>query len=376
MMCRMAHFSTPYGTEAFFALEAPHGLEFQKKLQMLFEQYDAAHRQVGLDANTEVYVRFYLSDIANQVKILNQMLRQRKRLSFVSIIGQPPASRSKVALEAYHVRAKKPIRKNVILKDVVLVSHGGYESLWVKSRPDSPAPISQQTQQLFGQLCKILEAQRASLEDNTLRTWIYVRDIDNNYQAMVDARREVFDTVGLTAGTRYTTSTGIEGVSETPWHLVMMDSLSVRGLKQKQIVYMDAPDCLCPAHEYGVTFERGIRVTYGDRTHYYLSGTASIDREGNTLHIGNVEKQADRTLMNIQTLLNRYGAKLDDLKLLIVYLRDISDTDLVEDFLKSNLSDGLPYIIVQGAVCRPSWLVEIEGVAVSSVADQLFVPFC
>ena len=31
-------------------------------------------------------------------------------------------------------------------------------------------------------------------------------------------------------------------------------------------------------YEYGVTFERGTAVTYGDRRHVFIAGTASIDR--------------------------------------------------------------------------------------------------
>ena len=89
---------------------------------------------------------------------------------------------------------------------------------------------------------------------------------------------------------------------------------------------MSAPDYLCPTYHYNVTFERATQVTYEDQSHYYISGTASIDREGNILYIGDVEKQANRTLIYINALLSKYNADLKDLKILIVYLRDMPES--------------------------------------------------
>ena len=68
---------------------------------------------------------------------------------------------------------------------------------------------------------------RMNLRNNTVRTWIYVRDIDNNYKGMVVARREFFTRIGLTNQTRYIASTGIEGKSIKMQSLVSLDSLSI-----------------------------------------------------------------------------------------------------------------------------------------------------
>jgi enamine deaminase RidA (YjgF/YER057c/UK114 family) len=78
----------------------------------------------------------------------------------------------------------------------------------------------------------------------------------------------------------------------------------------------------------------------------------------------------------VEALLENSGADWDDMKTLIVYLRDVADAPFVRDILSSELPVGLPYVMVRGAVCRPSWLIEMEGIAVSPLCNSRFKPFC
>ncbi len=59
---------------------------------------------------------------------------------------------------------------------------------------------------------------------------------------------------------------------------------------------------------------------------------------------------------------------------LIAYLRDPADFARVDAHLR-NRFPGLPIILVQGAVCRPAWLVEIEGVAIAGNNEPALPPF-
>ena len=89
--------------------------------------------------------------------------------------------------------------------------------------------------------------------------------LDNHYQNMVRARREYFADHGLTDKTRYLASTGIEGGCHVPERLVTVDSFSIGGLKPGQIVRMEAPTPMSPTIVYGVTFERGRRISRDKR---------------------------------------------------------------------------------------------------------------
>ena len=133
-----------------------------------------------------------------------------------------------------------------------------------------------------------------------------------------------------------------------------MDAYTVDGLQPEQIRFLYAPTHLNPTYEYGVTFERGTAVSYGDRKHIFLSGTASIDRYGEIVHPGNVIKQSERMIENITALLNEAGADLNDIMQAIVYIRDTADFARVEQYMKANHPD-IPYLIVRAPVCRPGW---------------------
>ena len=121
---------------------------------------------------------------------------------------------------------------------------------------------------------------------------------------------------------------------------------------------------LCPTKKYNVTFERGTRIAYSDRAHCFISGTASIDKAGDVVHQGDVMRQLERALENVDGLLRSCAASLADMMYLIVYLRDPADFPNVDMYLR-NRFPFLPIIIVEGAVCRPAWLVEVEGIGIT-----------
>ena len=145
-----------------------------------------------------------------------------------------------------------------------------------------------------------------------------MQNVDVNYAGVVRARRELFEHHGLTPQTHYIASTGIEGRHADPNRLVLLDAYAVKGLRPGQQVYLHAKDHLNPTYEYGVTFERGVRVRYGDRSHILLSGTASIDNRGEIVAPQDIEGQTVRMLENVEALLAEAGASAADLAQMIV----------------------------------------------------------
>jgi len=369
-------FSNECGQEHYVALEAPLDLPFEQAMRELMTRYDAALATKGLSRDSAVFLQFHVSDIFTQAQTLRQVLDGAEDSVMVSFMEQAPASGSKVALLAYHLEsAGEPIVKEPN-GEGFLLRHGAYRSLWGRLLPQHKAPSYGQTTNILDTLSAIMRDHGGTVRDNVIRTWFYVRDIDNNYQGMVDARREWFADEGMTHDTHYIASTGIEGSAERVSDLVQTDYLAVLGLDAAQVEYMSALTHLNPTHEYGVTFERATKVTYGDRSHYYISGTASIDNRGKVLHVGDVIKQTERTLENINALLDGYGATLSDMKMIVVYLRDTSDYNMVMNYLNEHMPRETSFIVVRGAVCRPTWLIEMDGIAVKDNGKSDFAPFC
>ena len=298
-----------------------------------------------------VYLRFHLSDIANQAETLRRLLARRLPGAPVSLTGQPPVGGSRIAVEGW------------------LSSRSFSQLKFLLGEDPGEGDAFSQTAKLFRTLAASLP-DGCSVADNVLRTWIYCRDIDNHYSGVVRARREYFDTIGLTAGTRYIASTGIGGDSPRAAQLVMMDSLLFFGDAATQLRYLRAPEFLSPTHLYGVTFERGTRLISHDTSYCFLSGTASIDKNGEIVHPGDVVRQTGRALDNIGALLDEGSASFEDLKLAVVYLRDPADRGIVERVVRRRLGGATPYLIVRAPVCRPGWLVEIEGIAVNGNGER------
>lgn len=363
------------GIESFLTAESPPNLDLAASWKALESAYDGVLRDAGLDLGTEVFVRLHVSDALNQIPLLRDRIPHRRDRGLVAMVGQSPLQSNKIALEAYHVKGRGTVRRRLEPEGHLVIEHGCYRTLWGAFHSCATGSAASQTAELLRQLERVAASHGGSLYDNLLRTWFFVRDIDTNYSGLVEARRELFERCGMTADTHYVSSTGIAGEMQQVHELVALDALLELGLAEGQIGFMTAGSHLCPSHRYGVTFERGTRVTYGDRSHFLISGTASIDREGHILHPGDFDRQVERTLENIEVLLAKEGAHLSDLKQAVVYLRDSSDGPRARSLLASLLPQSVPFIIVEGRVCRPGWLVEIEGIAGTTSRDARFAEY-
>ena len=76
-------------------------------------------------------------------------------------------------------------------------------------------------------------------------------------------------------------------------------------------------------YEKPSSFSRAMRLEFGDVVLLLISGTASIDENGQTVHVGDFRAQLRRTYDNITGLLASEGATWKDIVRTTCYLRDI-----------------------------------------------------
>ena len=375
---KSSSFSSPGGATEFFAfINEPGEPLFSEELLALEKRYVRFFDESAYTETDLVFARIYLSDISNQKEALLQsaLFERLSKVAALSVIEQPPIGHGKVTILLQGLSAPTIQHETTILEDQwthqQIATGENYTQFWLANQVGKTTDLNsyQQTQEIFAEYLDFLKKHEMNLFEHSLRTWIYVRDIDNHYMGMVDARRELFEEHNLTADTHFLASTGIEGRIKDTSDLVAMDSLSYKGLDLEQITYLEALENLNPTHEYGVTFERGTKISFGDRNHFHISGTASIDKVGDVVHVGNILLQTERTLVNIDALLSPHGATLQDMKYLIVYLRDFADYAAVKPVVEQALAPNTPIIFVRGAVCRPSWLIEMEGIGISAAEN-------
>jgi len=117
------------------------------------------------------------------------------------------------------------------------------------------------------------------------------------------------------------------------------------------------------------SFSRGMRIDLNGLVILLISGTASIDENGVSVHVGDFRAQLRRTLENITGLLESEGCTWHDIVRTTCYLRDIErDYEAFNEertaFFKEQGLDPLPASTgIQAILCRPELLIEIEAIA-------------
>lgn len=344
-------------------------LTYMDQVNYLMEAYDQL-MQGEMKGAVAVFKRFFVSDAANQANYLQALHAERSDCA-LSIIEQPPLDGTKVALWVYIQRG---VQTKALANGIYEVKHGAYRHLWMAGACNQASNSEYQMRLLFNDYVMQLLENGCCLADNCIRTWIFVQNVDVNYAGVVKARNEVFATQNLTDKTHFIASTGIAGRHANPKVLVQMDAYAVEGIDKEQIHYLYAPTHLNPTYEYGVSFERGTYVDYGDRRQVFISGTASINNKGEIMYPGDIRQQTLRMWENVETLLKEAECTFEHVAHLLVYLRDIADYTIVREMFEDRFPN-IPKVYLLAPVCRPGWLVEMECMAVKSISDGRYPVF-
>lgn len=333
------------------------GIAFDKQLNSILNTYNRLKEEQP--QYVPIFIRVFLSDSANQELLVKNTINENCP---ISIIEQPPLDGSKISIWVYFMSGVKVENGNF--------SHNGYTHLWSVDEGKTNCNNSYiQTAQLLDNYVADLAKVGATLLNDTIRTWFFVQNVDVNYKGVVEGRNAIFDQEGLLPSTHFITSTGIGGRVADHNITTVMDAYTVLGLEKEQIQFLYAPTHLNSTYEYGVRFERGTAVHYGDRSHVFISGTASIDNKGEVVHVGDIEKQVERMWENVEVLLAETDCNFSNVAQMIVYLRDISDYTVVRKMYDKRFAD-VPKVFVLAPVCRPTWLIEMECIAIKECLNE------
>lgn len=344
-------------------------LTYQQQLETLLAAYSQL-RQQELNGADAIFKRYFLSDASNQSDALMNYELESPDCA-VSIVQQAPLNGTKIALWAY---LATNMQRRALSGGLYEARHGQYRHFWMAGANNTAKDSERQTRIILNDYVMQLANEGCSLADNCVRTWFFVNDVDLNYAGVVKARNEVFVTQNLTDKTHFIASTGIGGRQAHAQVLSQMDAYAIDGIDKAQIHYLYAPTHLNRTSDYGVSFERGTYIDYGDRRHVFISGTASINNKGEVVHKGNIVKQTERMLENVEVLLREADCSFADVGQMSVYLRDTGDYHIVNRIFAERFPDT-PYVIVYAPVCRPGWLIEMECMAVKAIDGNTFEAF-
>ena len=216
----------------------------------------------------------------------------------------------------------------------------------------------EQTLGMFGLAEELLNKAGMDFRD-VVRTWIYLRDMERDYDSLNKARRAFFNARNIDP---VPASTGIGGAPASASHDLSLGIYAVKAATPPVRTVMTSPT-LNEAMSYGADFVRGLRVPEANRVALHVSGTASIDENGKSAHRDDFDAQAERMLLNIAALLEGQGASFSDVVSAIAYVKHPENADRLRVILENAGFSGFPIAMVEAPICRPDLLCETEVLA-------------
>lgn len=188
-----------------------------------------------------------------------------------------------------------------------------------------------------------------------VRTWFYNDDILSWYDDFNKARtkfysdRKIFDKL-LPA------STGI-GAPNKDGRKIVSGAVALKKIGDGQVRDVESP-LQCGAPKYGSSFARAVEIDTPKSRRIMVSGTASIEQNGKTAFVGDIEKQVDLTMKVIAAILESRGLSFNDTIRSFVYCLRPEYFEYFEKWAKKN--GAIAHVPSFSIVCRHDLLFEVE----------------
>lgn len=193
---------------------------------------------------------------------------------------------------------------------------------------------------------------------HVFRTWIYLDAILDWYRDFNGVRTTFYRERCVTEGV-VPASTGIGAAN--PWGAaVVMDLLAVAPKADTVSIEPVASPLQCSAQRYGSTFSRAVQVREPGLRRLFVSGTASIGPNGETLHAGDFVAQVERTLDVVEALLKSQGMDWGNMVEGVCYCRSGIDLKSVSSRLIRRNIPTERLVLTACSICRDDLLFEIE----------------
>ena len=235
------------------------------------------------------------------------------------------------------------------------------------TRKDGQVALSttEQAQRMFDNANQALESLGFSYQQ-VVRTWIYLARILDWYGEFNRVRTLHHANVGIgrdLESSTFPASTGIQGRSLD--YECFMDVLAVDPAPATSVAVDSIRNSSHQgqAFAYGSAFSRGVTLALEERKTVFISGTASIDAEGRTMHLDDPGCQCLETLQAVAAVLEDQGGSLEDICTAAIFFKDQETYQAYQRLVRQLCLPQFPTICVRADVCRPELLCEIEPVA-------------
>jgi len=216
---------------------------------------------------------------------------------------------------------------------------------------------NEQAAEIFKQMETVLQSNGLEFKD-VVRTWFYNDNILEWYSDFNKVRDNFFNINQVYEGL-VPASTGVGG--RNPAGAALVGALLAVKAKSEGVTASKVKSPLqSPALDYGSSFSRAVELNFPDHRRVYISGTASIDPDGTTVHIGDPETQVELTMKVVHAILESRDMIWDDVTRALAYFKHAKDAPIFNNFCSLNNVPQLPVVIAENDICRDELLFEIE----------------
>lgn len=224
-----------------------------------------------------------------------------------------------------------------------------------------PSDISKSREEQARSIFESMESAllKANMDfSNVIRTWFYNDDLLDWYGSFNKTRDDFFREKNIFREL-VPASTGIGGPNPSGSALVS-GLLAVEPKTDNTNAFMVPSPLQGSALDYGSSFSRAVELTTRDQRRLYISGTASIDPDGETQHLDDMDAQVDLTMRVVGAILESRDMEWSDVVRGIAYIRENSDAPSYTQYCTAKGLSSLPVVVVNNIVCRDDLLFEIE----------------
>lgn len=221
---------------------------------------------------------------------------------------------------------------------------------------------------VFMYLDKCLRTNSLS-SDSIVRTWFYVRSIEEYYPKFNEERRHFFDRNNITYSNQASNlpSSTCIGALVSENELIHSDMYCLRQTKNTfkvgRMYNQNQNEANGTTYKFQPTFARATEIIGPEHIEIQVSGTASINDKGESIHLNNPYDQIQTTIKHVEHLLGQHSMKFEDLIQSTCFFKN---KDYYDDFVKVLKDMKIPMFsstFVVGDVCRDELLFELDGIA-------------
>jgi enamine deaminase RidA (YjgF/YER057c/UK114 family) len=216
---------------------------------------------------------------------------------------------------------------------------------------------AEQTRQVFKNLETALNTIGMNFT-NVVRIWLYLDKLLNWYSEFNTVRTSFFSEHGV-FNNIVPASTGI-GAGNTHGSALVSNLLAIKPKNKNVTIRPIVSPLQCPAINYGSSFSRAVEVQFLDHRRLFISGTASIDLNGNSIYASDTSRQIENTMEVVNAIIESRSMSWQNAVGAIAYFKEIKDKSLFFDYCRKHSLTQLFVVPAQTDICRGDLLFEIE----------------